>query len=259
MHRVPPLDLHGSNIDGATNPLRLSRGDPSGGASREGGWTDAAVTAVGEPPPRASGDSRDHSGRRMGAWAAAVAEAEAETQPVVRGPVPGEPTSDPVASGLSCGELSHEMLQTLMRMQGSHEAARERRRVRTASTDGAACSAAHFPAAHLPPSAAQPETASAAAVEAPAGTGYIPQSEEIRPPADRPSLRYAADPTPTDVHEAIASFAGLSVPPLPYADDPSPTNIDEAVASFPGLSLQSMEAEASMSSLEDSDAGSTSD
>ena len=228
MHRVPPLDLHGSNIDGATNPLRLSRGDPSGGASREGGWTDAAVPAVGEPPPRASGDS----GRRMGAWAAAEVEAEAETQPVVRGPVPGEPTSDPVASGLSCGELSHEMLQTLMRMQGSHEAARERRRVRTASTDGAA-SAAHFPAAHFPPSAAQPETASPAAVEAPAETGHFPQSEEIRPPADRPPLRYAADP--------------------------SPTNIDEAVASFPGLSLQSMEAEASMSSLEDSDAGSTSD
>ena len=258
MHRVPPLDLHGSNIDGATNPLRRSRGDPSGGASREGGWTDAAVPAVGEPPPRASGDS----GRRMGAWAAAVAEAEAEAeaeaQPVVRGPVPGEPTSDPVADGLSCGELSHEMLQTLMRMQGSHEAARERRRVRTASTDGAA-SAAHFPAAHFPPSAAQPETASPAAVEAPAETGNSPQSEEIRPPADRPPLRYAADPTPTNVHEAIASFPGLSVPPLPYAADPSPSNIDEAVASFPGLSLQSMEAEASMSSLEDSDAGSTSD
>lgn len=221
MHRVPPLDLHGSNIDGATNPLRLSRGDPRGGASRGGGWTEAAVPAAGVPPPRALGDS--------GAWAAAVAEAEAETRPVVTGPVPGEPTGDP-SSWLSRGELSHEMLQTLMHMQGSHEAARERRRVRTASTDGDA-SAAYFPP--VPRPAAQPEATPRTTVEAPA-EWRASQSEEIRRPADRPPLRYAADPTPTSTHEALASF--------------------------PGLSLQSMEAQQSSSEdSEDSDAGCTSD
>jgi hypothetical protein len=143
-HCAPaPLDMHGSDMDGAARPWRLSRGDPRGrgdrgarssgdrGARSSGGeCTDgaAAPAEAARALPTAGGGA---------AWAAAVAEAEKEKEAESRGLVSSEGSrDDAVASRLSSGELSPDLLQTLMRMQDTHEAARERRRVRHTGSGG---------------------------------------------------------------------------------------------------------------------------
>ena len=210
MQRAPPLDLHGSDMNGEARPLRPSRGDPRGRGDRGdrgdrgGECTDAAGPAAAALTPRAPADS--------GAWAAAVAEAEAEAKAEFMGLVPGGARDDPEASRLSSGELSHEMLLTLMRMQDTfeaaltltptptptltltltltlqdtHEAARDRRRVR--ATDDDDNSPGAFPPPPPPP--AQSETASAYwAAEA---GEQSPRSAESRRSAELSSMEVAA-------------------------------------------------------------------
>ena len=126
------------------------------------------------------------------------------------GLVPGGARDDPEASRLSSGELSHEMLLTLMRMQDTfeaaltltptptptltltltlqdtHEAARDRRRVR--ATDDDDNSPGAFPPPPPPP--AQSETASAYwAAEA---GEQSPRSAESRRSAELSSMEVAA-------------------------------------------------------------------
>ena len=143
-HCAPaPLDMHGSDMDGAARPWRLSRGDPRGRGDR-------GARSSGDRGARSSGDectdgaaAPAEAARALptagggAAWAAAVAEAEKEKEAESRGLVSSEGSrDDAVASRLSSGELSPDLLQTLMRMQDTHEAARERRRVRHTGSGG---------------------------------------------------------------------------------------------------------------------------